>query len=280
MARHTFEVVGHHLAPIETRIIVLDRSRDLVDDAGARRGEKTFQRQRLDAFDHDAAHHLDGGRRTDLAAGDADSHAERAHHRGNRGRVRACEQHRRLMARRMDRRQHRDIDIARRVAKELCGFLLAAGRDRIDVEEERLLREVRLDRLGRIDARCRRHRRNNRVRAAHRIGRRGGATHADRRSGVLLVFRRPGPGKECPRRRSVSMPASRRPDAMASPASPKPMKDIVGLPVAMGLFLIRHYGFFRRVRWEMTLSALCRNAAMPAARLHRRRRPIGCVSKI
>jgi hypothetical protein len=52
-----------------------------------------------------------------------------------------------------------------------------------------------------------------------------------------------------------------------------------GLAGRHGLFLIRHYGFFRRVRWEMTLFALCRNAAMPAARLHRRRRPIGCVTK-
>ena len=58
-------------------------------------GQKTLQRQRLDALDHDAAHHLDGGGGADFGAGDADAHAERGEHRSDRVGVRAGKQHRR-----------------------------------------------------------------------------------------------------------------------------------------------------------------------------------------
>src|SRR5580700_4637982 len=48
------------------------------------------------------------------------------------------------MPRRIDRRQHRDVDIACGVGQKLRGVLLAARRHRIDVEEKRLAAGWRL----------------------------------------------------------------------------------------------------------------------------------------
>ena len=140
MARHALKVVGNDLRPIEPRVIVLYRDRDIVDYTGARRREEAFQRQRLNALDHDAAHHLDGGGGADFAAGDVHAHAERAKLGAT---VWACvpQAASAFVARRMDGREHGDINIAGGAAKELCGLLLAAGRYRVDVEEVRLLRK-------------------------------------------------------------------------------------------------------------------------------------------
>ncbi|HZR61655.1 MAG TPA: hypothetical protein VFA80_11975 [Xanthobacteraceae bacterium] len=188
VARHALQVVGHHLRPIQAGIVVLHRGGDFVDHAGARRRQKTFQGQRLDALDHDAAHHLDGGGGADLGARNGGAHVERGEQRSDRLRMRTGEQHRRAMPRRMDRRQHRDIDIARRRAEQLCGFLLAPGRNRIDVEKERLSGHMRLDRLRRFDARRRGHGGDDHFRAAHRLGGRAGAGDADGRGGFAQPF--------------------------------------------------------------------------------------------
>ncbi len=72
----------------------------------------------------------------------------------------------------MDRRDHRDVDIARLAVEQLCGRLLAAGRHRIDVEIIGIAAQVRLDRLGGLKARGRRHRRNHHVGIGDRVGRR------------------------------------------------------------------------------------------------------------
>ncbi|HWZ09799.1 MAG TPA: hypothetical protein VNW48_01790 [Xanthobacteraceae bacterium] len=47
------------------------------------------------------------------------------------------------MPRRMNGREHRDIDVAGAVAKELGRLLFAPGRDRVDVEQKRLAGKVR-----------------------------------------------------------------------------------------------------------------------------------------
>src|SRR5262245_48274766 len=78
MDRHALQIVGHDLGPIEPGIIISHRYRDLIDDAGARGGKKALQRERLDAFDHDAAHRLDRCRGADLDTGDAGTHASAA----------------------------------------------------------------------------------------------------------------------------------------------------------------------------------------------------------
>jgi hypothetical protein len=57
--------------------------------------------------------------------------------------MRSGEQHRRLVPRRMNGREHRDIDVAGAVAKELGRLLFAPGRDRVDVEQKRLAGKVR-----------------------------------------------------------------------------------------------------------------------------------------
>jgi hypothetical protein len=156
----------------------------------AREAQKTLQRQRLDALDHDAADHLDGGGGAGFGPGNADAHAERSEHWRDRARMRAGKQHRRLMPRRINRRQHRDVDIAAGIAEELCGVLLAAGRYRVDVEKVRRDGKMRLDCLRRFDARGRGDRRDNEVHTADRVRGRIGATHSRRLGGLLEFFAR------------------------------------------------------------------------------------------
>ena len=94
-------------------------------------------------------------------------------------RMRTREQERGLVALRMDRRQDRDIDIARGAFEQARGFLLAAGRDRIDVEIVGIAGDVRRDRLRRLEARCGGHGRNDDVGVGDRIGGRGRKPRAD-----------------------------------------------------------------------------------------------------
>ena len=162
---HAFEVVFDHVRPVEAGKAVRQRLENLRLDAGAMRGQKTFERQRLQPLDHHAAHHLDGGGGADGFAGERDLHVERLQQRRERCRMRPGQQHRRLVQRRMHRRHHRDIDVAHRAVERLRGFLLAAGRDRVDVEIELVGPQIRLRRHRRIEARCRRHRRQHDVRA-------------------------------------------------------------------------------------------------------------------
>src|ERR1041384_4626829 len=58
VARHALKVVVDHLLPIERRVIVRQRRRDLSSDPRALRGHETFGRERLAALDHHAADHL------------------------------------------------------------------------------------------------------------------------------------------------------------------------------------------------------------------------------
>ena len=161
---------------------------------------KHSKRQRLDALDHDAAYHLDGGSGAGFGSGDAEAHAKRDEHGRDRGGVRTGQQHRRLMPRRINRRQHRNVDIAAGIAEELCGVLLAAGRDRVDVEKVRRAGKMRLDRLRRVDARCRGDRRDDQVHAADRVRGRIGATHAGRFGGALELLTRRLRKQNIPRR--------------------------------------------------------------------------------
>jgi hypothetical protein len=136
--RHPFQVVRHDPCPIEPGIIVAHRCGDLIDDTGARRRQKALERERLDALDHHAAHHFDRRRGADLCAGDAGAHAEASKRRRDGLTVRSGNEQRRLMACRVDRRQHGNVNIARGGAEHFGAVLLAAGRHRIDVEEERV----------------------------------------------------------------------------------------------------------------------------------------------
>jgi hypothetical protein len=102
----------------------------------------------------------------------------------------AGEQQRCLVPRRMNRRHDRDVDVAGAVAEKLRGFLLAAGRDRVDVEKERFASNMRLDRLRRFDARRRGDSGYDDVRLAHGIGSGRRTAHPDRlsRAPQLLAF--------------------------------------------------------------------------------------------
>ena len=188
MARHPFDVVFDDLVPIERRVVVLQRSRDLVDDAGTLGGEEAFQGQRLDALDHDAADHLQAGGLADRVAGDGAAHLQFVDQKWQHcfG-VRAGQQQRRFVTGRMDRREDRDVDVARLGAEQLCGFLLAAGRHRIDVEEIRIAGQMRRDRAGGFEARCRGDRGDDDIGALGGISRRGRDAGAHGGAGVLQL---------------------------------------------------------------------------------------------
>ena len=139
--------------------------------------------------------------------------------------MRPGEQHRRLVPRRIDRRQHRDIDIARLVAEQLRGLLLAAGRDRIDVEEIRLAdQDAPLTdcAASTLDAA---------VTAAMTMSasRTASAAEVARRTPIASAALASFSPSLFGNRMShadirATVPASRRPAAIAWPASPKPMK--------------------------------------------------------
>jgi len=175
-------------------------TRQVLSHSGARGGQKAFQRQRLDALDHHAAHHLDRRGRSDFVPGDTRTHAERGKCRRNRLGVAPGKQHRRLMPRRINRRQHRDVDIAAGIAEELCGVLLAAGRDRVDVEKVRRAGKMRLDRLRRFDARRCGDSRDDEVHTADRLRGRIGTMHTRRLGGLLEFFARRLQKQNVPRR--------------------------------------------------------------------------------
>jgi hypothetical protein len=84
------------------------------------------------------------------------------------------------MPRRMNGGEHGDVDITRGITKELCRLLLAAGRNRVDVEEEWFCSKMCLDRLRRFDTRRGGDGGNDDICPAHRIRCRIGATHAAR----------------------------------------------------------------------------------------------------
>ena len=215
-------------------IIVVQRGRDFLGDAGALRGEEAFGGQRLDALDHHAADHFQRGGGADFVGRDRAAHVEFVDQQRQHGlRMRAGEQQRRLVRLGMDRREDRDVDVARGAAESLRGFLLAARRDRIDVEKIGIARNMRRDRLRGIETRAGGHRRNDDVGVRDRIGRRGGEPRADRSRRACLSLRPRPPETECPRRRCCSTPASRKPEAIACPASPKPMKQRRGLLLLM-----------------------------------------------
>ena len=83
------------------------------------------------------------------------------------------------MAQRMDRRDHRHVHIAGALAQQLRSLLLAAGRDRINVEIIGCAGEMRLDRAGSLETGGRRHRGNDHVGLGDRLGRRIRQPHAD-----------------------------------------------------------------------------------------------------
>ena len=184
--------------------------------------------------------------------------------------MRAGEQHRRLMPRRIDRRQHGDVDIARGVAEELCGLLLAAGRNRIDVEEIRLAGEMRLDRLRRFDAGRGGDGGDDHVRPAHGVGGRTGAAHADRFGGAAGAFRLRACGNRISHADIFSTPASRSPAAMAWPASPKPMNAMAGFPFGMAIIP----SSVARADDGRFGARICNGAGS-----HTMRCPIGCAKK-
>jgi hypothetical protein len=90
-------------------------------------GEEAFERQRLHAFHDHAADHLDRRGSAHIRPGDARAHGERGKQRRDRLGMRAGKKERRLMPRRIDRRNDRDIDIARAVGEKLFGLCLRAG---------------------------------------------------------------------------------------------------------------------------------------------------------
>ena len=92
--------------------------------------------------------------------------------------MRAGDQQRRAVARRMDRRHHRDVDVARAFADERGGLLLAAGRDRIDVEVIGIAGKMRRDRTRGLQAGGGGDRRDDHIGFRDRVGRRGREPHA------------------------------------------------------------------------------------------------------
>ena len=154
MARHTLEVVADHPAPIERRVIVLQRGGDFLGDSGTVRGDETFSREGLDTLDHHAADHFQRRGRADLVRRDRAAHIEFIDQERHHGCcVRPRQQQRCLVSLWVDRREDCDVDIARGIAKDACRLFFAPGRHRVDVEEIRVTRNVRRDRCRGIEAR-------------------------------------------------------------------------------------------------------------------------------
>jgi hypothetical protein len=131
------------------------------------------------------------------------------------------------MPRRMNRGDHGDVNVTRIAAEQLRRFLLAAGGDRIDVEEERFSGQMRLDRLRRVYAGCGSYRGDDDIRTA------SPAEDAQRTpiaAAARLSFSPSACGNRMSQAAMRSTPVSRRPVAIAWPASPKPMKHSVGFP--------------------------------------------------
>ena len=99
--------------------------------------------------------------------------------------MRTREQQRRLVAGRVDRRQDRDIDIARLGAEQRLGVLLAAGRDRVDVEEIGIAGQMRRDRPRGFEARSGGDGGDDDVGAARGVRRRACEPRADALAGLL-----------------------------------------------------------------------------------------------
>ena len=142
--------------------------------------------------------------------------------------VRPGQQGRGLMARRMHRRHHGHIHIARVPIHCPRSFLLAAWRHRIDIEEILIGPQERLGLFGRLKARCSGDGRDDQIRVPDGVTDRGTSPHADTVSGVAQ--RSPsGLGNRMSHAATVLTPASRSPAASAWPASPNPMKQTLGV---------------------------------------------------
>jgi hypothetical protein len=179
----------------------VQRGRDLLGDAGASCGEEALGGQCLDALDHHAADHLQRGGGTDLARRDRAAHLQFVDQQRHHGlRVRSGEQERGLVAPGVDRRQDRDVDVTRRAFEQARGRLLAAGRDRIDVEIVGIAGDVRRDRLRGFQARRRGHGRNDDVGVGDRVGGRGREARAHFLAGLFEPRAFILPEQDIPRR--------------------------------------------------------------------------------
>ena len=171
-------------------IVVLQRGRDLVHDAGALRGEEAFGGERLDALDHHAAHHLDRGRGADLIGPAIDAahvqFVDQQRHHGLRRagrRAAAASGGARDGSARGPRRRH-SAPRRRAAAAVSC---LRPGETELMSRIVRIAGQMRRDRSRRLEARSRRHRRHDDVGAAHRIGGRSREPRADRLAGLLSL---------------------------------------------------------------------------------------------
>src|SRR6516225_2454162 len=136
------------------------------------------------------------------------------------------------MTRRMDRRQYGDINVARSGAEHFGRVLLAAGRYRIDVKQERLPRRRAFTDCAAspLDAAVTAEMTSSACRTAS-------AAEEAQCTPLASAARRNLLPALCGKRISQAVicaaSASCSPAAMAWPASPKPMKAILGLPLAM-----------------------------------------------
>ena len=85
----------------------------------------------------------------------------------------------------MNGRHHGDIHIAGGTAEKLRGLLLAAGRNRIDVEEIRIAAQMRGDRFCGLKTRCGSHGGNHNIGLTNGIGGRVGDPDADLARGLF-----------------------------------------------------------------------------------------------
>ena len=124
------------LGIVEAGIRIVERIR--LDDAGLHAREHAFADQRLEPLHHDRADHLDRRRRADWPFMDVGRHAERRKNRRGILCVRAADEKRRTVQARMNRRHHRDVDVApARGVHLLRRALLRLRRTGIAVEEKR-----------------------------------------------------------------------------------------------------------------------------------------------
>jgi len=182
--------IGRALLPAEARVGVVKRIENGLDDARLPPRQHAFADQRLEPFHDDRADHFDRRSGADRAFVDPCRHVERGERLRRGFDMRAADQERGSMQARMNRRHHRDVEVAsarRGHVRSRAG--LGLGRARIAVEEQRALRQSRQRRQRRLVRLIGGNDGDHRLSAGGRVGRARSAD--DVRRNVVRSLRRP-----------------------------------------------------------------------------------------
>ena len=182
VGHHPLQHIGRALLPVEAGISVIEGIEHGLNDACFSPRQHAFADERLKPLHHDGADHLDCRGGADRAVVDCRRHAERHESRRRRFDMRAADQERGPVQARMDRRHHRDVDIAAaRGLDVMSGARLGLRRAGIAVEKERAFGETWQSRHRRFVRLVGGDDGKDGLGARHRLGRGRSAKHFRRR---------------------------------------------------------------------------------------------------